>query len=369
MWLAWAIFLALCFLYAVMVVAFIAGLQKLKEKTREAQGCSIALSVIIPLRNEEQNIDFLLQSLFDQDLPRNLYEIIMVNDHSTDEGLQIAHKWKSRIKNLTLLDLPDGKDGKKQAVAFGVERARYSRIVFTDADCVHSRSWLSTISREFQHTEASMIIGPVMLSPLRSFFQRLQTLEHASLSASTLGACGLGMPFMASSANLAFDRDRLGFTKEMLNLSQSSGDDVFLLHNAKRKGVEKICCIHSANALVQTKPAETLSDFISQRARWASKAPAYYDWSTIAIALNVLIFNTMLFVLLISSVFFAKTWIFFCIGFVVKLIVDLPLLWLFLRQYREVSLLWVFLPLQLVYPFYITIAFALSVAMPVRWKK
>jgi glycosyltransferase involved in cell wall biosynthesis len=351
-----------------MVIAFTAGLNRIKDRKVESTEHPFSLSVIIPFRNEEQNIDYLMQSLIDQDLSDDLYEIIMVNDHSTDNGLQIVHKWQSRIKNLNLLDLPDGKTGKKQAIAFGIEAARNSRIVLTDADCTHPRSWLSTILYEFHHSEASMIIGPVMLSPAKTIFQKMQALEHASLTASTLGACGLGLPFMASSANLAFDRERLGFNKDMLNLSQSSGDDVFLLHSAKRKGVEKICCIHSPNTLVRTKPAGTFSDFIFQRARWASKAPAYRDWQTIAFAAIVLLFNLMILGLMISAPFLETVWLLLVLGFTLKLLVDFPLLWTFLRKYHETSLLKVFLPLQFLYPLYIVLAFSSSVLMPVMWR-
>jgi hypothetical protein len=207
-----------------------------------------------------------------------------------------------------------------------------------------------------------------MLSPANSFFQQMQVLEHSSLTASTLGACALGAPFMASSANLAFNKRQLDFNAQMLNLSKPSGDDVFLLHSAKRLNSSKIKCIHSQAGLVYSKTTKSFADFLRQRARWASKASAYRDPISIAVALVVFVFNFVLLALLVSAFFLPVLWPLLAIGFAAKVIVDLPLLWIYLKQYHAVSLLKVFVPLQLVYPIYVLAAICVSIVGKIEWK-
>lgn len=367
--LLWVFVVALSTLYGAMVVAFIVGLHRIPRENGILTKQAIPISVIVPIRNEEHNLDRLLSSLAAQDYPKDSFEVIMVNDHSTDLSRDRVKRWRTEMNNLLLVDLPPGTTGKKNAIATGVERAKYDFIVLTDADCSHPGSWLAAMAQEFGTEETKMVIGPVMIKYGKNFFQRMQALEHASLQATTLGGCGLGIPFMAGSANLAFHRARVGFNREMLNPSHPSGDDVFLLHGAKRQGRGAIGCVHSPQALVFTKPVEGLSQFLFQRARWASKAPLYRDVVAILAALIVLIFNLMILFLVVSSFFIHGAPLALATAFAVKALVDFPLLRIYLKRYGKTSLLWVFIPLQLLYPFYIGLAFTLSVMAPVKWKR
>jgi len=367
--LLWVFVVVLSTLYGAMVVAFIVGLLRIPRENGIPTRQPIPISVIVPIRNEEHNLDGLLSSLAAQDYPKDFLEVIMVNDHSTDSSSDRVNSWRPEMDNLLMVGLPHGTTGKKNAMAVGVERAKYDFIVLTDADCSHPKSWLEAMAQGFDTEETKMVIGPVMIKYGTNFFQRMQTLEHASLQAATFGGCGLGIPFMAGSANLAFHRERVGFNREMLNPAHPSGDDVFLLHGAKRQGRGAIGCVHSPQALVNTKPAEGLTEFLFQRARWASKAPLYRDVVAILVALIVLIFNLMLLLLVVLSFFIHGALLALATAIAVKALVDFPLLRIYLKRYKETSLLWVFIPLQLLYPFYIALAFALSVMAPVKWKK
>ncbi|HNV81803.1 MAG: glycosyltransferase [Tenuifilaceae bacterium] len=367
--LLWVFVVVLSTLYGAMVVSFIVGLLRFPRENGIPTRQPIPISVIAPIRNEEHNLDGLLGSLAAQDYPKDSFEVIMVNDHSTDSSRDRVNSWRTEMDNLHLVDLPLGTTGKKDAIAAGVERAKYDFIALTDADCSHPKSWLAAMAQGFGTEETKMVIGPVMIKYGKKFFQRMQALEHASLQAVTLGGCGLGIPFMAGSANLAFHRERVGFNREMLNPSHPSGDDVFLLHGAKRQGRGAIGCVHSPQAMVYTKPAEGLAEFLFQRARWASKAPLYRDVVAILVALIVLIFNLMLLLLVVLSFFIHGALLALATAIAVKALVDFPLLRIYLKRYKETSLLWVFIPLQLLYPFYIALAFALSVMAPVKWKK
>lgn len=88
------------------------------------------VSVIIPARNEETRLPPLLRSLQTQDYPD--YEVIVVDDHSTDGTAALAHA--AGVRLLTATELPPGWLGKPHACWLGAQQARGDLFVFLDAD-------------------------------------------------------------------------------------------------------------------------------------------------------------------------------------------------------------------------------------------
>ena len=367
MWL-WIPIIFLSVLYSIMAFLFWIGILKSTRKEKKTSEEKIHLSLIVPFRNEEQNLGNLLESISNQDFPNQQFEVILVNDNSTDGGLAIAQEWEKRMGNLSVLSLPESNRGKKEALSYGISKAKNNVIVLTDADCTQPSGWLSEISNSYIQSNWCMLIGLVRISPTKTFFQKVQALEHASLTASSLGACELGFPIMASSANLAFDKSKVGFNFQMLNPNQPSGDDVFLLHNAKRKCAKKIRTLSSSDGIVFTKPVSSLKDFLFQRARWASKAPAYTDRATIMVALIVFLFNFAIVGLAVGVLFETQLWPLLSIVFLLKILVDFPLLYTFQKKFGEVSLMSIYILLQIFYPLYIVVTFCISLVLPVKWK-
>lgn len=340
----------------------------LKKKHSTNNTDSIPISIVVAVRNEDRAIDLLFKSIFEQDYPLQCFELVLVNDHSTDATWDIAVKQAQHYSNILLAQLPSDLAGKKQAIALGVSLAKNDTIVLTDADCWHSKSWLRTISLAYKNQKVDMLIGPVMISAGKSVFSRLQALEHASLTASSIGACALGIPFMASSANLSFSKSKLGFNVQMLNPSQASGDDVFLLHSAKRKKAVKISYLKGEGGMVFTQPVKNIKAFFYQRARWASKSTGYTDFTAITVGFIVLLFNLMLVLAMLLSfwdVIYLKLLV---LGFVVKSVADILLLFSYLKRYHKLSLLNVFVLLQLGYPIYIVVAFGMAIFTNSTWK-
>lgn len=362
------ILIILATIYFVVFALFAIGLLFQRENNSSSTH-TIPLSVVVAVRNEEANIDNLFISILKQDYPTENYEVILVNDHSTDNTWPMAKKWAKQHTNIQLAELPTQSKGKKQAVALGVTLAKNDTIVLTDADCTHPASWLRSIALAYNAKTSHMLIGPVMISPTNTFFEKMQALEHASLSASSIGACSVGLPFMASAANLSFNKSMLGFEQQMLNPKYASGDDVFLLHSAKRKKGFKILPLKGEGALVFTQPVKSVSKFLAQRARWASKSTGYTDFTAIAVGFTVLLFNLLLIMLAILSFWNIEYLKMLGFGYVVKFLADLLLLTPYLKQHKKLSLLFVFIPLQLVYPIYIVVAFGMAMIVNSRWKR
>ena len=116
------------------------------EDTNEKE--SKGVSVIVAARNEEKNIEHLIESLLNQN--HRSFEIIIVNDRSTDSTRAILDKFCDAHKNLKAVHietLPKGWTGKKHAIKCGIETAQNKILLFTDADCVpKSKDWITQMT-------------------------------------------------------------------------------------------------------------------------------------------------------------------------------------------------------------------------------
>lgn len=281
-----------------------------------------SISIIIPFKDEAASLPLLLDSLDALDYDLMKFELVLVNDSSTDQSAQLVAEWikQSPISaRLLCSEIP----GKKAAQNLGVRNAQYNLIACTDADCIVPSKWLHRINASFQNVNTSLAFGPVKLSGSGSQFQKL---EFNALIASTMGMLSLGWPIMGNGANMAFRKESyLEVVDEVARMNTPSGDDVFLLHQLAKKG-KSISIIVGADAMVSTRPQPSLNALLDQRIRWASKAKYYTNRATILIGALVFFTNVFLLVLLFSCFFLPVSLLAFILVFVVKLAADFILL-------------------------------------------
>lgn len=354
-------------IYVSLILAFFVGLKRILNKNNEPAGEAVKFSVIVAFKDEETNLPILLNTLSVQTLFSDFFEIILIDDHSADNSLAVANGYRSRIKNLRVVESPVNFIGKKAALSYGISLASNPLIVFTDADCIPTKYWLESISNVAAKGSA-FIIGAVVMNPINSFVRKLQSLEYSSLMASAAGSCGIGHPIIASSANLAFRNDLLKVDAESMNPSISSGDDMFLLHKAKRLTDCRVEFMTDARSIVQTSTESTIAKALNQRKRWASKSVYYKDFDTIVAGLVVLIFNSLLVLLFFASIVDFVYLFYFLILLVVKSFVDYLLINRYLKFTAQDKLLRIFLPLQLLYPFYVVYSFFVGIVVKANWK-
>ena len=237
------------------------------------------LSVIIPFRNEEANIDRLFNHLNRQDYPAENWEIIAINDHSEDHTPDKLGNWLNRtIAPLHVLDNQVNESGKKAALEKGISHAGGELIITTDADCLMGEKWLSSIARCYESQKPSMILGPVLLNTKPdSLFGLFQSLENFSLLAATAGSSGIGRPIFGSAANMAFQKQTYQRLSDPFTALTASGDDTLLLLKIKGLNPDKILYNRSGDAVITTQPAGRISQFWNQRKRWVSKSKYYKD--------------------------------------------------------------------------------------------
>lgn len=343
-----AAFILLAYLFIIHL--FIKGWKKTPYfQIKPVEGNPVAVSVVICCRNEAHHLPSLIEALRAQTYKH--FELIWVNDHSTDDSLEIMRSSVSFFECVQIVNA-EGK-GKKKALKEGILAAMGDLIVTTDADCIPGKHWLELISNYQLETNADLLICPVKMPQGHSLFTRLQSLEFATLVGTGMGAAGAGMPILCNAANMAFTKETWMQSAVDLHEEEISGDDVFLLLSIKkRKG--KISVLKSSEAMVLTAYKKNLRSFINQRRRWASKSSKYTDWQILTVGAIVAAVSLILFLLFVSSFLFTQLWLVFLPVFLVKLITD----YLFLHEIRPCFLFNLriadVLMLSLVYPVYVT---------------
>ena len=326
-----------------------------------------SVSVIVACRNEQNNITNLIQQIKTQNLDKNRFELIVVNDHSTDDTLPILEKEAAIWNKLKVVCLSEGEEGKKTALEKGISFAKGDIILCTDADCSVTESWITTIITYFSDEKIKMVSAPVLFENKKGIFRQLQSLEFLSLIGSGAAAIGRGKSIFCNGANLAY-RKSVFLEVNSFDNNIASGDDVFLMHQIKQKYANGIAFAKQKEAIVKTSSQPNISAFINQRKRWAAKSGSYKDWDTIVISILVFLMNISITTLFVLSLFNMQWLEVFLTLFLVKYITDYLFLLPVLKFFRKRNLAFWILPFEIFYCFYIVLIVILSFTNSFEWK-
>ncbi|MEO7801982.1 MAG: glycosyltransferase [Ginsengibacter sp.] len=337
------------------------------------------ISVIIPARDEEQNISRCLKSVLQQDYDINLFEVIIIDDHSTDQTASIAKSLSQENLNIIALDkiLINNtiNSYKKRAIEVGISIAKGELIVCTDADCIAPKKWLQTIAGFYEHTNAEFISAPVKFHDItgKGFFKRLlyifQTLDFTSLQGIGGAATASGFHYMCNGANLAFTKKsffEVGGYKDIDDIA--SGDDMLLMEKFADAYPGKVKFIKSREAIIETAPALSLKTFIRQRIRWASKAGKYKTSSTKIVLATVYLLNVLLILTAILCFFNSNYLLYFLSAVILKTAFEIWFLLPVAHFFKNKSLLVWFIPAVPFHIIYTVIAGAFGMFGKYEWK-
>ena len=309
-----------------------------------------SVSVVVACRNEQKYLPSLLNSLAHQNYPLDLFEVLIVNDNSTDKTLEIAAGFK-RADNIRVLE--NNGEGKKQALRTGITEARGNLIITTDADCTAGKNWIRTIAGYYEMNNPDLIISPVQIKPEPGFFGKFIELEFISLQGITAGTALSGRGTICNGANLAFTREAYLSHSDNLRDEINTGDDIFLLHSLKRDPDSKILWLESQDAVITTESPFTFKSFLKQRSRWISKGKAYSDIYTIILGISTFLAVMVHIGFLIAWIIRPSLiWVLLSV-IVLKSIPDFLILLNTTERYGKNELMRWFLPSQLIYPFYV----------------
>jgi cellulose synthase/poly-beta-1,6-N-acetylglucosamine synthase-like glycosyltransferase len=283
------------------------------------------ISVIVAARNEEKNIKPLLDSLYKQAYPKTLFEVIIINDHSTDNTWQLLQEARYPELQLVALQQEETLAGKKKAIATGIASAKGTLIVTTDADCAFGQHWLESIGAFYESTQAKFIAAPVKITARRSLLSIFQSLDFITLQGITGASVYRRFHSMCNGANLAYEKKAFEAVNGFEGIDNiPSGDDMLLMHKIFRQYPEQVFYLKAKEAVVTTEPAATWKAFFHQRIRWASKADSYDDKRIFWVLLLVYLVNVCFLVAAVAACW-QNIWLFFMLLLLLaKVLIEFP---------------------------------------------
>jgi len=328
------------------------------------------ISVVVAARNEENSIENCLQSLLRQTYPANKYEIIIVDDGSSDRTASIIKYFSERFNIIRLLSLSQDhaqRTGQKPAaLAKGIAQANGEIILTTDADCLVPPRWIEIMANHFEE-DVVFVAGPVLERDSNTFFAKLEQLEFLGLITTAAGLIGSGRPIICNGANLAYQKDAFtsagGFSE-----TNSSNDDESLMNQIVHRKIGKVVFAPEADAVVTTNSSNTISTFLRQRVRWANKRGHYED-NTILVSLVGLYIYFVSMLLTTILVFHEPQLIQpLVVSFIGKMLVDYFTLLSGAKLFKQRVPLFHYLIAEFLHVPYIVIAAAAGQFASMQWK-
>lgn len=288
-----------------------------KEKTK--------FTIVIPFRNEEKNLPQLLEKLSDIDYPSDYFEIIFIDDESTDASAEVILQFKEKL-NLPVFLLENQRvsaSPKKDALNVGIKKAGHDWILTTDADCLPQKNWLKILNAFIQKENPVLVCAPVLYQKGNNILEKFQLFDNFSLQMVTMGSFGLGKPFLANGANFSFKQEAFkkvdGYSG---NQHLASGDDIFLLEKMKKTFPGKVKFLKSSKAAVFTFPQKTWKELIHQRIRWSSKTFKQKNLFSLFIGFSVVLTNVLMIFIPFNLIYQKEFWIYFAGFMSVKFLMD-----------------------------------------------
>ncbi len=288
-----------------------------------AQDVKKTVAVIVAARNEEHNIQPLLNALEAQQCSF-IFEVIIVDDRSEDGTITAVQSyWAKRIQ---LRVIPSHGIGKKDAITTGVQGTAADIILVTDADCIPDAKWVQKMTEQFNDQACVFVGGMIRPYDADGAIAKALETEAIFLQVESAGMYAMRSPSMCNGASMAFTRALFTQVNGFSNDIYVSGDDVLLLQKAKWHHPTGIRWVKDEEAMVETKVAETLDQAITQRARWLSKSKAYSDTAVTVKGILFLFMQLLLPLAVVCSFVLDFDDNPFWIGVGLKIIVELLLL-------------------------------------------
>lgn len=362
--------------YLFLMGSFIYGFDKVNTFVLKDIPPKTKFSIVVPFRNEADNLPILLKSITQLNYPKHLFEVLLVNDESTDESIDLIEQLLAKkpfhiikdniviINNIRRTNSP-----KKDAITVALKHVKFDWIATTDADCKLPKYWLDTFDSHIQQTDSNLLVAPVKLNQARSFFERFQLLEVLSLQGATIGGFGIHQPFLCNGANLVYKASVFETVNGFKGNSHiASGDDIFLLEKFVKLDKSKVNYMMQEQAIVTTNPQLTFNSLKSQRVRWAAKTSSYKNAFGKLTGFIVLLMNALLVCLPLLSllqIITVKTLIY---AFSIKCLIDFLLLFKSARFFEQESYLGSYVFSCLLYPFFSVYIAFISVFKGYKWK-
>lgn len=320
-------------------------------------------SIIIAAKNEEHNLPALFKSLNELNYPKENYEIIFVNDQSTDNTNNVIENFIKNNPNARLLDSHGKKYlGKKGALDIGISHAKNEFIIITDGDCEPEPNWLNAFAVKFTDGNDFLFgIAPYIQSD--SFVNKIACFENLRTQILTFTSAKIGLPFSAAARSFGFRKTSFMKIGGYENTTETlSGDDDLLLREAIKNKME-INTVEKPSAYVFSRTSENWKDYLNQKARHLSTSNYYLLKQKLFLGIWHLINISMLF-----SFFFGFINAYFFIPPFIKIIFDLVLIHNEQSRYGYQFTLLESIYFQIMYEFLLIVNYLRGTFGNIKWK-
>ncbi|MFY0651910.1 MAG: glycosyltransferase [Cyclobacteriaceae bacterium] len=242
------------------------------------------VSLMIAVRNEEQNIENLLSGLITQDYPKDKLEILIGDDASTDNTLELLQN--SHLSGLHILEVTSGKNdlkGKMNVLAQLSELAKGDVLLFADADMTLDSSWVSGMVASI-HGSLGMVGGLTGIKK-GNFLQCLQHVELLLSQGMLKVASDLGYSFSILGNNMGVSREQYDKIGGHSNLEFSLVEDVQLMKAFLESGF-KVDLQHTPDTYMETIGASSWTQLMQQRKRWILAFDQMPLWTQVVLVLK-----------------------------------------------------------------------------------
>lgn len=325
---------------------------------------------MIPARNESHHIAECILSVRNQNYPGDLLEIIVVDDHSSDDTATLAEQAGAKVLHLQDASLsPDTVAFKKAALQFGIAQSKGELILTTDADCMAKPQWIHTMVHCLLYHKAVMVSGPVFMQSGLSYLEKFQSLDYSILQGITSAASAGGIHDLSSGANMCIVKNAFidaGGYDQIDHIA--SGDDMLLQQKFRKKFPGKIYHCWNQKAIVATRPEKSFQSFLQQRIRWSSKTSAYQDPKIKWILAWVYLFNVSLITLTVCSLFSSQYFMVLCSILSIKILVEWRFVKNILNFFGNSHLMKSFIAFQPLHIFYVVVSGFLGLTGKYQWK-
>ena len=366
------LFICITLMYLVLIGSFIIGFDKVESFTANDINPKTTFSIVIPFRNEAEHLPELLASLKFLNYPKHLFEVLCIDDDSSDNSVALISKFSEAHPEFQIRILKNKRTSnspKKDAITSAITTSAFDWIVTTDADCILPIYWLDTFDAFIQQKAVELVIAPVTYTAINSSLKRFQLLDFLSLIGATIGGFGIKKPFLCNGANLAYSKQLFNKVNGFKgNDTIASGDDIFLLEKALQLNKHNVGYLKSHSAIVQTNPQPNWKSLIAQRKRWAAKTSSYNSLFGKLTGLIVLAMNGTLICALTFTILDLFSLRLFIYLFIIKSGIDFLLLFKTSRFFNQEHHLKAYILSSLVYPFFSVYIAFISLFTTYKWK-
>lgn len=339
--------------YAGLIFFYYRHWKAAKEFVPGTNGSYSFISIIVAARNEEDHITSLLDALHKQQFPHAFFEVIVVDDFSSDKTAELVRSHPlSQIRLLQPAADPTA-SSKKKAIESGIAAAKGELIITTDADCIPGTEWLSTMHAFYQQKQASFIAAPVKFTHDNSFLQLFQAIDFLVLQGITASSVTSHFHTMCNGANLSYKKSSFISVNGFEGIDAvATGDDMLLMYKIWKQDPNRVFYLKNRKTIMMTAPMKSWKTFFMQRKRWASKTLVYDDKRILVVLGFVYVFNFFFLLLLIAAFMNPFNWWLVLAFLLVKTIIELPFIYSVARFFGEEGLLRYFFFFQPMHIFY-----------------